>query len=64
MSEKTTVETFYQVQKDRLHPRPIPTQEDLSEEEEYTLFAVLQDIANELRRIKHGKKHSQARRPE
>jgi hypothetical protein len=58
------VEAFYKVQKDRLHPRPYQVHDDSSEEDTFVLFSVLQDIANELRRIKHGKKYSQTRRPE
>lgn len=40
----------------------LPDQEDLSFEDTFVLFAVLQEVANELRSIKHGKKHSTARR--
>lgn len=40
----------------------ISAQEDLSAEEAFILFLSLQEIAHELRRIKHAKKYPTARR--
>lgn len=39
-------------------------QEDLSPEDTFVLFAVLQEIANELRRIKQDKQQTMARCPD
>jgi len=63
MSEKTTVEQPHAVQqKDSIETLPSDLPQDiLSPEDKFVLYAVLQDIAQELRRIKHDRqKHQKA----
>ncbi len=46
------------------HPFIVPVELSLSQEDKMILYAVLQDLANELRRITHEhEKHNQKREP-
>ena len=63
MSEETALEQPHAVQqKDSIDTSPNDlSQEILSPEDKFVLYTVLQDIAQELRRIKHDRqKHQKA----
>ena len=62
MSKKTTIGQSSDVQQpDSTTDSIVPVEQPLSSEDKMVLYAVLQDIANELRRIKREKrqKHNQ-----
>lgn len=58
MSEETTVEQPRAVLQPSTHTPPrVLSSVPLSPQDKYVLYAVLRDVANELRRIQHEEKH-------
>jgi hypothetical protein len=54
-SASTQTDQTILLQPSNSRPSRVLSQEDLSPEETYVLFAVLQQAANELRKMKHAK---------